>query len=108
MPLNNPQTPVVTGTPTGTLGLMMQSPASVSSGYSWTYSTNAKPFPAYTANVQNVAYTGSLLDLSQAGRLTDVNSLRVAYENLRVFTENLAQQHNAISLDLKAAGIINT
>jgi len=77
-------------------------------GYSWTYTGSAKALPAYTPDIENVAYTGSLLDLSQAGRLTDLNALRVAVENLRVFTENVAKQHNQVTQDLISYGIIST
>jgi hypothetical protein len=90
------------------MGLLATTPGAVSTGYSWVYSAAAKPLPAYTSAVKSSAYTGGLLDLLQAARLSDVNDLRVAYENLRVFTENLAKQHNQVSLDLAAAGIIST
>lgn len=91
----------------GALGIMVTTPGAASTGYSWTYTPSTKGFPAYTATPVNSAYLGGLLDLLQAARLADLNSVRVALENLRVFTENLAQQHNAVSLDLKAAGLIN-
>jgi hypothetical protein len=99
--------PVSAGTPVGSMGLLATTPGAVSTGYSWTYNTAAKAFPAYTPNVQSSAYVGNLLDLTQALRLTDGNALRVALENLRVFTENLAKQHNQVSLDLAAAGLIS-
>ena len=107
MPLSNPPagSPAV---PMGSLGLLAMTPASAPTGYSWTYTASTKGFPAYTPNTQSVAFVGGLLDLLQAARLSDLNALRVAVENLRVFAENLAQQHNAISLDLKAQGLINT
>jgi hypothetical protein len=107
MPLTNPPTGSG-GVPIGALGLMATTPASVSTGYSWVYGSAAKSFPAYTPATRSSAYTGGLLDLLQAAKLTDINDLRVAIENLRVFTENLAKQHNQVSLDLAAAGIIST
>lgn len=107
MPLINPPA-TGTGTPMGALGLLAANPAAVSTGYAWSYSAASKIFPAYTAAPVGTAFTGGLLDLLQAARLADLNTMRIALETLRVFTENLAQQHNAISLDLKAAGIINT
>jgi hypothetical protein len=106
MPLTNP--PVSgSGTPIGSMGLMAQTPGAVSTGYSWVYNTTAKTFPAYSTNAQSSAFTGGLLDLLQAAKLSDLNAMRVALENLRVFTENLAKQHNQISVDLAAAGIIS-
>lgn len=92
----------------GTMGLVATSPGSVPSGYAWGYTASSKVLPPYSALTVPTAFTGGLLDLLQAARLADLNSLRLAVENLRVFTEALAQQHNAISLDLKAMGLINT
>ncbi len=109
MPLTNPATGsggASAAAPLGVLGLMATTPTAVPSGYTWTYAAQRKDLPAYTPTVMSTAFGGSLLDLSQAGRLSDLNSLRVAYENLRVFTENLAQQHNAISIALRDAGLI--
>lgn len=106
MPLTNP--PVSTGTPVGTMGLMATTPGAVTSGYTWTYATQGKGLPAYTADVRSSAFTGGLLDLLQAARLSDLNTLRASYENLRVFTESLAQQHNAISIALRDAGLISS
>lgn len=105
MPLSNPATGP--GTPVGTMGIMVQNPAAAVTGYSWTYAANAKAFPAYTSNAQSSAFAGGLLDLLQAARLADLNTMRVALENLRVFTENLAQQHNSISIALRDAGLIS-
>lgn len=96
------------GSPTGSLGILATTPGAVSTGYSWTYNSTAKGLPAYTPNVQSSAYTGGLLDLTQALRLNDGNTMRVALENLRVFAENLAKQHNQMALDLAAAGLIST
>lgn len=106
MPLSNPT--AGSGVPMGTLGLVATSPGAVPSGYVWQYSANSKILPAYTPLTVPAPFTGGLLDLLQAARLADLNSLRLAVENLRVFTEALAQQHNAISLDLKAMGLITT
>jgi hypothetical protein len=107
MPLYPPPAPVSSATPVGTMGLLATTPTAVTTGYTWTYATQAKAFPAYISNPQGAAYVGGLLDLLQAARLTDLNAVRVAMENLRVFTENLAQQHNAISIALRDAGLIS-
>ncbi len=94
------------GTPTGALGLLATNPSAVSSGYSWGYSQEAKTLPAYSASTLGTPFGGGLLDLLSAARLTDLNTTRAAYENLRVFTEALAKQHNQLCRDLIAAGII--
>lgn len=106
MPLTNPPAGAA-GTPVGTMGLLATTPGAVTTGYTWTYNTQAKDFPSYTANVQSSAFTGGLLDLLQAAKLTDLNTLRVAVENLRAFAENNAKQHNAISIALRDAGLIS-
>lgn len=61
---------------------------------------------SYTSDPKGSAYTGGLLDLLQAARLSDLNSVRVALENLRVFSENVAQDHNQLIADLKLCGLI--
>lgn len=108
MPLYPPPAPVSSATPVGTMGLLATTPSAVTTGYAWTYSTVGKTLPAYTSNVQGTPYAGGLLDLLQAARLTDLNAVRVALENLRVFTESLAAQHNAVNASLLAAGLIST
>lgn len=102
MPLTLP----INVTPVGNIGVLMAAPVNVSSGYTWGYNAESKALGPYTPNVQSVAYAGGLLDLLQAARLSDLNSARAAYENLRVFTENLAKQHNQLCRDLINAGII--
>ena len=74
--------------------------------YTQIYSTAERTLSAYTPNLQNAAYTGTPVDAASTAKLGDLNSLRSAYENLRLFTEDLAQQHNSLIADLKAAGII--
>tara|TARA_B100000519_G_scaffold202912_1_gene222938 strand:- start:6606 stop:8651 length:2046 start_codon:yes stop_codon:yes gene_type:complete len=74
--------------------------------YTQTYATADKTLSAYTPDNESVAYTGNPADLASAAKLVDQNALRVAYENLRVFTEDLAQQHNSLIADLKALGLI--
>ena len=96
-----------TGTPIGSMGILATTPGNVDTGYTWTYATQAKVFPAYTPNPQGTAYVVGVLNLLAAAQGTDVNALRIAVENLRVFTENLAQQHNAISIALRSAGLIS-
>lgn len=75
--------------------------------YTAGYSSTNRALPSYTANVENTTFSGGLLDLLQAARLTDLNAVRVALENLRVFSEAAAQNHNALVADLKAMGILS-
>lgn len=68
-----------------------------------TYSTADATLSAYTPNVQSSAYTGAA---DTEAKLADLNSLRVGYENLRLFCEDLAQLTNSLIDKLQAAGII--
>lgn len=101
MPLFNPVTDF-----SSAVGFYGVGPVARPTGYVNTYSTATKALGGYSTNTQSSAYSGGLLDLLQAAKLTDVNTLRTAYENLRVFAENMAQQHNQLIADLKATGII--
>lgn len=98
-----------TGTPVGSMGITSSTPGAVSAGFaSGGYSTSSKTMPSYTANVQNSAFLGGLLDLLQAAKLADLNTLRVAYENSRALSEGAAQQVNALKAELIALGLIST
>ncbi len=74
------------------------------SAYTQTFSTAAKTVSAYTTDPESSAYTGSSVD-SEA-KLVDLNSLRVAYENLRASHDNLLQVVTAIIDDLQALGLV--
>jgi hypothetical protein len=80
------------------------------SAYTQTYSTADKTLSAYTPDNESGAYTG--IDNAQVGTvyatLTDLNALRVAYENLRVFSEDLAQFVNSLINDLRNRGDLAT
>ena len=96
-----------TGSLLGALGLMATNPSAVPSGYTASgYTTANKTMPAYTSTPTNTAYVGGLLDLLQAARLADLNTLRAAHESVRVLAEATAQQVNALKADLKDIGII--
>lgn len=75
--------------------------------YTAGYSASNRTLPPYTADPKSTAFVGGLLDLLQAARLNDLNATRLALENLRVFVEGTAQQHNALVADLKAMGILS-
>jgi hypothetical protein len=99
----------VTGSLIGALGLMAHTPSAVPSGYANSgYASSNRTMPSYTPQVLSTAFAGGLLDLLQAARLADLNTVRLAVENQRVFTEGLAQQINALKSDLKDVGIISS
>lgn len=70
-----------------------------------TYATTTRTIGPYTSDSEATAYTGGLVLLVDAARVTDLNELRVAYENLRVFVENIAGVVNSIIDDLQTAGL---
>lgn len=95
------------GTDTGQkIGVWNATPVARPSAYTQTYATADKTLAAYTADTESSAYTG--IDNAQGGtpyaQLTDLNALRVAYENLRAFTEDLAQFVNAQVDDMQTIG----
>ena len=107
MPLINPGTS--SASLLGLLGLMAATPQDVPAGYAaGGYSSTAKTMPSYAPNVQASAYAGGLLNLLDAARVVDLNALRVAVENQRVFTEGVAQNVNALRTDLQALGLIKS
>lgn len=103
MPLTNPPSVDLTGP----LGFFGATPTTRPGSYTAGYATANKAMGGYTANVQNGAYTGGLLDLLQAAKLTDLNTLRVAVENLRAMVEAATQQHNALIADMKTLGLVS-
>jgi hypothetical protein len=71
--------------------------------YTQTYSTADRTLGAYTADVESTAYTGAA---DGEAKLADLNALRVAVENLRLFVEDAVQQHNSMLDDLQAVGLL--
>lgn len=105
MPLYNPA-PIVPDWSTS-FGVYGVSPVTRTTGYTNSSGVaGAKSLAAYAANNQGSAFSGGLLDLLQAARLTDLNTTRVALENLRTMTEAVAAQHNQLIADLKLTGLI--
>jgi hypothetical protein len=107
---------VVVGTGTGTmiatasaqkLGFWGATPIARPTPFTQTYSTADHTINAYTSNPQGSAYTGiaSGVGGTPYAQLTDVNNLRVAYENLRAFAEDVAQALNALIDDLQSTGL---
>lgn len=76
--------------------------AVVRPAYTQTYATADRTLAAYTPDVENVAYTGAT---DGEAKLADIEALRVAYENLRAFVEDLAGAVNSIIDDLQALGL---
>ncbi len=89
------------------IGFLGASAVARPAAYTQTYSTADRTLGAYTSDPESGAYTG--IDNAQVGtvyaQLTDLNSLRTAYENLRVFAEDLAQLVNALLDDAQAYGL---
>lgn len=73
-----------------------------------TYSTADATLSAYTADNESSAYTGidNLQVNTPYAQVADLNALRVAYENLRAFTEDLAQFTNSLVDKLQSLGLM--
>lgn len=89
------------------LGFRAKTPVAVTT-YTQNFTTATRTVNAYTTDAESAAYTG--IDNAQAGtvyaKLTDLNALRVAYENLRASYDNLLQVTTARIDDDQAMGII--
>lgn len=73
--------------------------------FTQTYATANATLGAYTPDAETVAYTGATDGEAQ---LADLQALRVAYENLRLFTEDLAQFVNALVDEMQVKGIVGS
>lgn len=76
--------------------------------YTQTYNTASRTVNAYTPDTESSAYTG--IDNLQVGtvyaQVSDLNNLRVAYENLRTSYDNLIQVVTALIDDGQLTGLI--
>lgn len=72
--------------------------------YTQTYATTTRTLGPYTSDPESTAYTAPTL-LSESAKLTDLNALRVAYENLRGFVEQLAGVVNSMVDDRQLDGL---
>jgi hypothetical protein len=88
------------------LGFFGTTPVVRPSAYTQTYATASRTHAAYTADVENVAYTGSPATAADTAKLADLNALRVAYENLRAGVESQKQVLNSVIDDLQALGLL--
>jgi hypothetical protein len=90
------------------LGFWGTTPIPQPGPYSQEYTIADRTVSPYTAVVQSTPYSG--ISSEQPGapyaQVSDLNSLRSAYENLRLFSEDLAQTLNALIDDLQAIGLI--
>lgn len=102
----------VTGTQIGTsttqkLGFWNAPPVARPGPYTQVYAVSTRTLAAYTPIVETASFSG--LATGQGGlpyaQVADLNSLRAAYENLRQFTENVAQVLNALLNDHRSTGL---
>ena len=74
--------------------------------FTQTYSTSDHTVNAYTPDDESAAYVSTPATLADAATLADLNTLRVAYENLRAMNENLLKVINGLLDDLQTAGVV--
>lgn len=90
------------------LGFWNATPVARPGTYTQAYATSTRSLGGYTPAPATAAYAG--LASGQAGspyaQAADLNNLRSAYENLRVFSENTAQVLNALINDLRSMGLL--
>jgi hypothetical protein len=91
-------TKVVTVTRDNKIGFFAVAPVLQQGAYTQTFSTAARTVNAYTGIATGVGAT-------PYAQLTDLNLLRVAYENLRASHDNLMQVVNALIDDHQAYGL---
>lgn len=105
--------PTITGTATlnaaiahtGTLvGFYSTTPVARPGTYNLTGSAD-RTLGAYASDPESSAYTGTPADAASTAKLADLNALRTAYENLRVYVEDLAGLTIGTATDLKTLGL---
>ena len=108
----NISTGTVTGTqiataPTQKLAFWGGTPIARPGTYTQTYSTADRTITTYSSDVEASAYAGLATGLGSSpyAAVADLNALRQAYENLRVFAEDVAQAVNAVIDDLQSLGL---
>jgi hypothetical protein len=102
----------VAGTQIGTsatqkLGFWNAPPVARPAPFTQGYTVSTRTLASYTAIVEAATFSG--IATGQAGQpyaqAADLNNLRVGYENLRQFTENVAQVLNALINDHRSTGL---
>lgn len=90
------------------LGFWNATPIPRPGPYTQSYTTSSRNLAAYSTATSATSFTG--LSSGQSGvpyaQVADLNSLRIAHENLRAFAENSTQLLNAVINDLKAMGLL--
>lgn len=90
------------------IGFFTIAPVTRATAYTQTYATADKTFSAYASDPESGAYTG--IDNAQGGSVyatvADLNALRVAYETLRVHTEDNSAITNSVIDDLQSYGLL--
>ncbi len=94
------------GTDLGVFGTL---PTTRTAAYTRTYSTADRTLGAYTPDDESVGYTqvgagGDTVDITDVAKLTDLNALRVAVENLRTFVEDAVGMLNSVVDDFQLYG----
>ena len=89
------------------LGFWNALPVARPGPYTQGYAASSKTLAVYTPVVEGGTFSG--IATGQAGvpyaQVADLNNLRAAYENLRQFTESVAQVLNALLNDLRSTGL---
>lgn len=94
------------------VGFFGKAPAAQPAAYTQTFATADRTIDAYTADAESGAYTGdaggtgTVTAAANVAKLADLNALRVAYENLRAHTEDIAKALNAVIDDLQSLGLL--
>ncbi len=90
------------------LGFWNAAPVARPGTYSQGYAASSRSLAAYTPAPASAPFAG--VGPGQTGspyaQVSDLNTLRTSYENLRLFSENATQLLNALVNDLKAMGLI--
>lgn len=76
-------------------------PVARAAQYTLNYSTGSRTLAAYTTDPESSAYTGAA---DGEAKLSDINQLRVAVENLRLSHDNLLQVFTQVFIDLRNHG----
>lgn len=90
------------------IGFLGATPVVRASAYTQTFATAARTLSAYTTDAESGAYTGLADGVGGTpyAALADLNSLRVAYENLRAHADEIGQVLNSVIDDLQAVGLV--
>lgn len=93
---------------TGKVGFNGAIPISTPGTYIQEYTTTSRTVNAYTSNPQGTTYAGIASGVAGTpyAQVSDLNSLRAAYENLRLMSEDIFAVLNQLIDDLRSYGLI--